>query len=340
MKNLSTITIIVPVYNVEKYLEQCVSSLTHQTIKDIEIILVDDDSPDNCPVICDEWAAKDSRIRVIHKNNEGLGMACNSGLEVATGEYVAFCDSDDWIEPDMYKDLYDVAKRENADVVYSGIRKVTDSGIVTPMHQVEKFKIHSTASDISNFAMGMIASGPAFSKERETPMSAKIAIYKREFLVKNNIHFESERKLISEDLFFNLDILEKSECVVEVPNVYYNYRVNQASLSSKIRTDRFEKAKEMRKELLKRYSEFGVEFPVRADRMFIGYTRQAVMQICQSWLPYKEKKRLIREIADDKVWDDIESHYPVTIMPYKHRLVYGLMRRKIVGLLMLLSKFV
>ena len=95
------VSIIVPVYKVEKYLRKCIDSIINQTLKDIEIILVDDGSPDNCGKICDEYAAKDTRIKVIHKENGGLSSARNAGMEVAEGEYIGFVDSDDWIESDL-----------------------------------------------------------------------------------------------------------------------------------------------------------------------------------------------------------------------------------------------
>ena len=93
------ISVIIPIYNVEAYLDECIASVIAQTYSNLEIILVDDGSPDNCPQMCDEWAAKDSRIRVIHKENGGLSDARNAGIDIATGEYIAFVDSDDWIEP-------------------------------------------------------------------------------------------------------------------------------------------------------------------------------------------------------------------------------------------------
>ena len=96
------VSIIVPVYNVEKYLVRCMESLLNQTLKEIEIILVDDGSPDNCPQMCDEYARRDSRVKVIHKSNAGLGYARNSGLDVAVGEYIAFVDSDDYVDTSMY----------------------------------------------------------------------------------------------------------------------------------------------------------------------------------------------------------------------------------------------
>ena len=101
--NNPKISIIVPVYNVETYLQCCVDSLLHQTLKEIEIILVDDGSPDNSPAMCDEFAKHDDRVKVIHKKNEGQGYARNSGLEIAAGEYIAFVDSDDYVELNAYE---------------------------------------------------------------------------------------------------------------------------------------------------------------------------------------------------------------------------------------------
>lgn len=113
---MPVISVIVPVYKVEKYLEDCVNSLVNQTLKDLEIILVDDGSPDDCGKICDRLAESDRRIKVIHKSNGGLSSARNAGIAVARGEYIGFVDSDDWIEPDMYEYLLALIRKYNADV--------------------------------------------------------------------------------------------------------------------------------------------------------------------------------------------------------------------------------
>ena len=101
------ISVIVPVYNAEKYLDKCVESIVNQTYKDLEIILVDDGSPDNCPAMCDEWAKKDGRIKVIHKSNGGVSSARNVGLDSFSGEYVTFIDSDDYIESSMFHRIFE-----------------------------------------------------------------------------------------------------------------------------------------------------------------------------------------------------------------------------------------
>ena len=114
---MKKISVIIPVYNVEAYLDRCVESVINQTYPELEIILVDDGSPDNCPALCDAWAEKDSRIKVIHKENGGQADARNVGLSVATGEYIGFVDSDDFISPLMYGELIKLADSLQADVV-------------------------------------------------------------------------------------------------------------------------------------------------------------------------------------------------------------------------------
>lgn len=123
------ISVIVPVYNVEQYLDRCISSIVNQTYTNLEIILIDDGSPDNCPTICDDWAKKDSRIKVIHKENGGLSDARNAGLAVASGEYIAFVDSDDYIEHDMYAKLLNVALENICNIVSCKLRMVYENDI-------------------------------------------------------------------------------------------------------------------------------------------------------------------------------------------------------------------
>jgi glycosyltransferase involved in cell wall biosynthesis len=120
------VSIVVPVYKVEKYLERCVKSLLCQTLHDIEIILVDDGSPDRCPQICDEYASRDERIKVVHKRNGGLSSARNAGLLVATGSYIGFVDSDDDVSLDMYERMLTIIEKYNTDFVMSDYLRIAD----------------------------------------------------------------------------------------------------------------------------------------------------------------------------------------------------------------------
>ena len=125
------ISVIVPVYKAEPYLHKCVDSILAQTHKNLEVILVDDGSPDCCPSICDEYAAKDSRVRVIHKENGGVSSARNAGLDVATGDYIGFVDSDDWIAPEMYEKLLDTLQNQDAAAAVCGYIECDEKGTMS-----------------------------------------------------------------------------------------------------------------------------------------------------------------------------------------------------------------
>lgn len=304
-------------------------SLLKQTLKEIEIIMVDDESPDNCPAICDQYANKYPNIKVIHKKNAGLGMACNSGIKVATGEYIAFCDSDDYVDSNMYETMYNTAIQYNADAVFSGIKTVDQNGKINPMNSYPSLQVIKDKKEISNFAMDMIASKPSDSTERHIAMSAKIVLYRKDIIDKNNLKFVSERHLISEDLIWNLDILCHSSCIVTLPQSYYYYYKNTDSLSKRIRIDRFRFFKTIREYLLNKQTEYyhlPQEVKQRINRMFIGYCRFYIGNITNSTLPRQEKKQIVSNICKDKVWKEIWHSYPIFKMSTPHLLMLILMK--------------
>ncbi len=315
------VTIIVPVYNVEKYLDRCMQSLINQTLKDIEIVLVDDGSPDNCPRLCDEYVNKDSRIKVVHKKNGGLGMACNSGLEVATGEYVAFCDSDDWVELFAYEEMYKAAKENNADAVYSGIQRINDEGVVTLMNQAAEIEVCSNQKMVHAFMMDMVASEPGASTERRIQMSSKTVLYSNKILKEHGVQFVSEREYMSEDLIFNLDFLRHANIIVNLPKTYYYYYDNSNSLTSQIRTDRFDGYKILIPELLHRYKDVACfkELRLRIQRLLIGYTRHDTLIYFKSANSLKQKQAFFKRIYKDSLWNDVWASYPIQKMPLKYR---------------------
>ena len=137
-----TISIIVPVYKTEAYLEKCVDSILAQTFRDFELLLIDDGSPDNCPALCEEAAARDPRIRVIHQKNAGLSAARNTGVEAARGEWIGFVDSDDSIAPEMYETLLTYAQRDGAQIAVCDYLLVTEAGEPLPSsYRLEEDKV-------------------------------------------------------------------------------------------------------------------------------------------------------------------------------------------------------
>lgn len=178
--NTPLISVIVPVYKAEPYLLRCVQSIQNQTYRNLEIILVDDGSPDRCGQMCDAYAAEDPRIRVIHKENGGLSSARNAGLDIMTGEFVGFVDSDDWIEPDMYQKLYDLTVRYDAKIAACGIQcDAPDGSIIsyfcskTPLPkqtrvftQPEALQELIRAKIITNSACDKLFAGSVFKQRR------------------------------------------------------------------------------------------------------------------------------------------------------------------------------
>lgn len=139
---MELISVIVPVYKVEKYLDRCVDSIVNQVYKNLEIILVDDGSPDNCPAMCDTWAQKDSRIKVIHKENGGLSDARNAGMTMATGEYIAFVDSDDWVHPEYLSLLHRAAKNFKVSMTACDYLMTTDDEVIVSVGE-QRFEKHN-----------------------------------------------------------------------------------------------------------------------------------------------------------------------------------------------------
>lgn len=132
------VTIVVPIYNVEKYIDRCINSILNQTYKNLEIILVDDGSPDNCGKMCDEYAQKDSRIKVVHKENGGLSDARNAGIDIAKGKYISFIDSDDYIEPEYVEILYKTISEDKSDMAISSHKVIYENGTVLEKATGEK----------------------------------------------------------------------------------------------------------------------------------------------------------------------------------------------------------
>lgn len=248
LKNIS-VSIIVPVYNVEKYLINSLESLMKQTLKNIEIIVVDDGSTDNCPKICNEYAKKDSRIKIIHKKNEGLGLARNSGLEIATGEYITFLDSDDDIDKNFYESLYNTAKEDNLDAVWGQFKRIDENGnVLKKWNDGMDTKIYQQDEIIKKVMVNMIN-----GKEKRIPKSVWCWMYKGDIIRKNNIRFCSERQFISEDLIFQLDIIPLCQKISKInKESYYYYRINNSSLSRKYKKDRFEKIKQLHLEVCRK----------------------------------------------------------------------------------------
>ena len=204
------ISVIIPVYRVEKYLDKCVNSVLEQTYRDLEIILVDDGSPDSCPALCDALAARDSRVRVIHRANGGLSAARNTGLDAAGGVYVGFVDSDDYIAPDMYEKLHAALTRTHADLGICACRWVDESG--SPVRDLPPLPAETLDAN-GMFARLEGASG------RGQYVTAWNRLYRRELF--EDLRFR-EGKLYEDEFLCPL-LLARCAAVTVIPEELYFY---------------------------------------------------------------------------------------------------------------------
>ena len=216
------ISIIVPVYKVEQYLDRCVNSLVNQTYKNIEIILVDDGSPDNCPQMCDDFARKDSRIRVIHKKNGGLSDARNTGLRMATGEYVMYVDSDDYIENNSCERLIEDINT-NIDIVIGACKKIHPTGITYQRHT--NLEEHRTYSAKEYVLLSI--------KRNEWYAPAWLNLYRRTFLIDNELYYKAGYYYEDIEMLPRLFLADPNVMYIDYP--FYNYVIREGSImTSKI----------------------------------------------------------------------------------------------------------
>ncbi len=220
------VSIIVPIYKVpEKMLQQCIESCINQTWKRIEIILVDDESPDKCGKICEQYAEKDNRIIVIHQKNKGLSGARNTGVEKATGEWIMFVDGDDYIDSRMCETLVNATKREEIDVVCcSYIRKNKDTLNQCELNGIEA-KLYKD-DECKYLQERVLVFNSHFS-------SAYCKLIKREFLIANHIFHNEELKQGAEGIEFNIRMFEKAKSVLVIKEFLYYYIYNEESISNK-----------------------------------------------------------------------------------------------------------
>lgn len=225
------ISFIVPVYGVEKYINQCVDSILQQTYPDFELILIDDGSPDKCPAICDDYAGKDKRVRVIHKKNEGVSQARNSGIDAAQGEWVYFVDSDDWIEKDACEKLMRDAEKTDADCIMSDCVIYADT-YQRRLHQFSQIFYTEDRNVIQSIQKYILCHkfSPYYVKGLTNGYAAPWAKFvKLEILKKYAIRFDSRAKSVFDDGLYSLYLLDHVKSFYYNDEHTYNYRVVQSS---------------------------------------------------------------------------------------------------------------
>ncbi len=291
MENTNKISVIVPVYNVEKYLDKCIYSLVTQTYSDLEIILIDDGSLDKSPQICDEWANCDSRIKVIHKDNGGLSDARNIGLDESSGDYIAFVDSDDWIDSDMMEGMLRVLKETEADIVNCQYIHYTDKDQKARPYQHKPFCISGKEALL------------LLLKDRQVTSHQVRNLSRRE--IWEGLRFPIGK--VFEDMQVAPELFGRAKRITFVSNAYYHYRVNEQGIVKTInlkRTQDFVAALFSRKEFVeKNLPEYALEYDKRVFR-----------SIYYEWLSLR---RMLRSSGSIEIRKAIDYITPILVgMPF------------------------
>lgn len=265
------VSIIVPVYNVEKYLNRCVDSLVNQTYKNIEILLIDDNSKDSSLRLCEEYEEKDARVKVFHKENEGLGLTRNYGLNRASGEFVMFVDSDDYMVSDAVQVLLSRQMEYGVDVVIGG-HYYRDR----PQESYLKEKIYDEKEIYDILLVHAMGNSP--KKIDALSYTAWGKLYKKSVIVNQRVKFHSEREYIWEDLVFTIDLFPKCKSIYIVNYPIYYYCFNEGSLTHAYKPNKIDKIMFLYRYMRKRIKilNLGNEAIHRLNTNFIGHVRTCI----------------------------------------------------------------
>lgn len=320
------ISIIVPIYKVENYIKQCVDSIISQTYKNLEIILVDDGSPDSCPQICDDYAKQDSRVKVIHKPNGGLMSARQTGLKQATGDYVGFVDGDDWIEPDMYAHFAAAIEKYKPDMalcefLYSFSDKDEKSTQLLDKSFFTKTEMEKDIYPTMLFKDRYYTFGInpcCWSK-----------LFKRE-LLENNLYSVTQKVKIGEDAAFTYPCLLEAGSLAYVDKYLYHYRVNQQSMT-KSYDAHLEDTILIPYEILKDvFSKYPYDLSMALNYYLLyavnGVVRNEANPQCKK--SKKEKKQTLKKFTSNKDVSDAAKNIDYSILPFHTKIVAKLFASK------------
>lgn len=329
------VSIVVAAYNVEKYIARCLESLINQTLKNIEIIVVNDCATDETLKIIKEYAEMDERIVIVDKKyNEGLSMARNSGLDCASGKYIAFVDGDDFLERTTYEECYQKAEQRGYDEVVFGALFDKKDGTIEKISMTPSKFSYSNKKDMKKYFSEMIGTLPNAKSDYQIGFAPWARIYRTRILKENNIKFISERELIYEDLMFTLNVTPHIESVGIIDKGFYHYCENGESLTRKIDTNRYFRVKKMF-EYIQNKKEYeyifdNPEYLIRFKRTILSYIRLSIIQLVNAGDLYDND---LKKIANDSMCRFVVEKYPVLKLPFgqsvfaillKHKCILGL----------------
>lgn len=331
------ISIIMPVYKVEKYLKRAVDSVLNQTFRDFELILIDDGSPDNCGKICDEYKQKDDRVKVIHKNNEGAHIARNAAIDLSVGEYLCFFDSDDFIENNMLESMYNLAVDNNLDLLVSGFyidTYISNNKYITFDYIPVDDKIYHDKTIFRNNAYKYFDNNMFYSPWNK--------LYKASYIKSNKLYFP---KTYRDDFPFVVSVIKEIDNIGFTKKQFYHFeRERTDSETSKYVDNLYSKREEEHKMMLDLYNYWGLSNDEKSNEMISRRYVDRVFECIVNNENKNSKKNFQQKI--DCIKEYLNNAYFVNSIKYAKpktlylKLIYLLMKNKSYKSLHLLAKFV
>lgn len=334
--NMPLISIIVPVYNVERYLQKSINSLLTQSYNNIEIILIDDGSTDHSGEICDRFAEKDSKVVAFHKRNTGLGLTRNYGLNRINGQYVAFVDSDDYVGKDFIEKLISPIINDNTlDTVVGGYTRISSNGKILFR---EKYLPHLFEENNIKNKLFLKMLGGLPNKSDSIKPSVWNCLFSVDLIRRYRLQFVSERKLISEDIVWDSDYFFRARKVKLIESSSYYYRSNPTSLSCKYNKNRLQKSIYFYNYMENKIKKLGLkaEASIRLKKYLFIMILACVSQL--KTLSYNSGLKEAKKICNNDVLQVAIKNYPVNQLLFKQKKFIQLLKNKRYHVLVLLSK--
>lgn len=335
------VSIVIPIYNTESYLDRCLESVVNQTYGNIEIILVDDGSFDNTPALCDEWAKKDGRIKVIHKQNEGHGLSRNWGIEIATGEYICFFDSDDYIELTTIELALQAVLQTGAEAVAFGHDRLSPLGKTIYVKKPSVPKKIFEGAEIKNTLLPMALSNNAETGEDwNLLLSSCFGLFSMKVIRNNNWKFVSERKFFAEDFYSICELYGYLNKICILDKVLYHYIENEISFTKNYNPERHLKIECFLDGMNALSEKMGCKKELEASirTMYLGFTIWALKQVVSSGETFAQKYKNLKSIITGKTLQEQLKLHNYKGENISKKILFALLKRKSILLSFIIVK--
>lgn len=325
------ISIVVPVYNADEHLANCLDSIINQTFTNIEIILVNDGSSDKSQSIIDQYCTYDDRVKSIYQDNSGPGEARNAGLKLANGKYIGFVDSDDTVQENMFEIMYKKAVSKNCDLVSCNYRNDYGNG----KYSETVYDIDKSEVNISAYGLGQFIKTDVFQNRFGSEVWSKLI--RKDIIQENNILFRRYREVMGEDILFLLECLLEVESIIYVDEALYNHKIREGSLAYSYRPKMMPKFKKLIDIFIKVAKNKGKYEEVKEGLPYMVYSLLAQSLVNEKTI--KEKRKLLKQCSEDElVIESMQKIRSSRDAGFKKKLVSQLLLGKHFNLLLWMRK--